>query len=70
VARAGLPDRGPALGTDRYMALMSLDKKVKAGRMRFILLKRIGEAWISTATPEDALHQTLASRTGTVPAAA
>ena len=70
VGRAGLPVQGPDLGVDRYLALMSHDKKVKAGRLRFILLKRIGDAWISADTPADLLHQTLAARTGTVPATA
>ncbi|MDR2000021.1 MAG: 3-dehydroquinate synthase [Zoogloeaceae bacterium] len=42
--RARLPVRGPALGADRYMELMGHDKKVMAGRLRLVLLKRIGEA--------------------------
>jgi 3-dehydroquinate synthase len=42
--RAGLPIRGPALGTDRYLELMGHDKKVIAGRLRLVLLKQIGTA--------------------------
>jgi 3-dehydroquinate synthase len=41
---AGLALRGPALGVDRYLELMSHDKKVEAGKLRLVLLKRIGEA--------------------------
>lgn len=51
--RAGLLLRGPALGAERYLALMSHDKKVEAGQLRLVLLKRIGEAVVhAQATPE------------------
>ena len=59
VAAAGLPTAGPDLGADRYLALMSLDKKVKGGRMRFILLQSLGAAAISDDTPEAPLLDTL-----------
>lgn len=50
--RAGLPVRGPALGADRYMELMSHDKKVSDGTLRLVLLKSVGKAVISAeATP-------------------
>jgi 3-dehydroquinate synthase len=42
--RARLPVRGPALGADRYLDLMSHDKKVIAGRLRLVLLKQLGTA--------------------------
>ncbi|MDO9242200.1 MAG: 3-dehydroquinate synthase, partial [Rhodocyclaceae bacterium] len=44
LVRAGLPVRGPALGAARYLDLMGHDKKVIAGRLRLVLLKRLGEA--------------------------
>jgi 3-dehydroquinate synthase len=44
--RAGLPTRGPALGADRYLELMTLDKKVAAGKLRLILLEGIGRGVI------------------------
>lgn len=51
--RAGLPVKGPRLGADRYLELMSHDKKVENGRMRLILLKSVGLAMIhDAATPE------------------
>jgi 3-dehydroquinate synthase len=52
--RAGLPTQGPALGADRYLDLMALDKKVAAGKMRLVLLRKIGEGVISaeTGTPD------------------
>jgi 3-dehydroquinate synthase len=67
VERAGLPVRGPDLGVGRYLELMSLDKKVKAGRMRFILLERLGAAYINAETPDGPLRETLAARTAPVP---
>lgn len=70
VAAAGLPVRGPDLGVETYLALMSLDKKVKAGRMRFILLERVGRAYVSAETPEAPLRATLDALTGAVPASA
>jgi 3-dehydroquinate synthase len=70
VARAGLPAAGPDLGADRYMDLMSHDKKVQGGRMRFILLERIGAAYIDAATPPGPIAETLAACTSAVPAPA
>ena len=51
--RAGLPTQGPALGADRYLDLMAMDKKVTAGKIRLVLLKKIGEGVISTEASED-----------------
>ncbi len=42
--RARLPVAGPRLGTDTYLDLMGHDKKVIAGRLRLVLLKRLGAA--------------------------
>ena len=56
--RAGLPVRPPDLGTQTYIDLMGHDKKVAAGRLRFVLLSGIGAAFVSEA-PEAALVETL-----------
>ena len=61
IGRAGLPVAGPALGPDRYVELMAVDKKAEAGRMRFILLERIGAARITDQVPADALRATLSA---------
>jgi 3-dehydroquinate synthase len=50
VRRAGLPVQPPALPLERWVDLMSLDKKVKAGAIRFVLLDAIGRA-VLTAEP-------------------
>ncbi len=42
--RARLPVIGPRLGADTYLDLMGHDKKVVAGRLRLVLLKRLGTA--------------------------
>jgi 3-dehydroquinate synthase len=60
VAAAHLPIRAPALGEARYIELMKVDKKAEAGKIKFVLLKRLGETLIAGA-PEDALRATLAA---------
>lgn len=60
VARAGLPLRAPALGVERYLDLMGLDKKVEGGKLRLILLKRIGEAFVTSEFPGSDLRAVLA----------
>jgi 3-dehydroquinate synthase len=49
--RAQLPVRGPRLGVSRYLELMGHDKKVENGKVRFVLLKGLGNAFISAAVP-------------------
>ena len=43
---------------------MRLDKKVKAGQLRLILLKDIGSSVISADYPQQALQQTLTGQLG------
>ncbi|HXZ96938.1 MAG TPA: 3-dehydroquinate synthase [Burkholderiales bacterium] len=57
--RARLPISAPDFGAKRYLQLMSLDKKVERGRIRFILLRKIGEAFITADVPEEVLTATL-----------
>jgi 3-dehydroquinate synthase len=56
---AGLPLEPPALDTERFLDLMGHDKKVEGGRIRFVLLKRIGEAFVSGEVPRAALVEAL-----------
>ena len=51
---AGLALRGPRLGVDRYLELMSHDKKVEAGKLRLVLLRAIGDAvvWGDAKRPD------------------
>jgi shikimate kinase/3-dehydroquinate synthase len=57
--RARLPVVAPDLGAEKYLELMGLDKKVEAGKMRFVLLKQIGHAAVYGEVPQDILLQTL-----------
>ncbi|TYP82846.1 3-dehydroquinate synthase [Nitrosomonas communis] len=57
--KIGLPVSAPKLSPDDYLSLMKLDKKVEEGRIRFILLKRIGEAMMSHDIPASTLRETL-----------
>ena len=57
--RAGLPVVAPALGVEKYLQLMGLDKKVVGGKIRFVLLKSIGSAVISGSVEPELLRQTL-----------
>ncbi len=56
---AGLPVKGPHLGNEKYIQLMGLDKKVADGKIRFVLLKQLGQAVISDQVPAELLKQTL-----------
>jgi 3-dehydroquinate synthase len=56
---AGLPVVAPSLGPEKYLSLMGLDKKVEGGEMRFILLRRIGEAVVHSFVPAEVLAETL-----------
>jgi 3-dehydroquinate synthase len=60
MSRAGLPVRPPALGVERYLDLMGMDKKVEGGKLRLILLERIGEAFVTANFPQQELRAVLA----------
>ena len=60
VQAAGLPIVAPDLGEDRWLELMEVDKKNEDGKIKFILLKPLGTAFI-TGAPNDALRETLAA---------
>lgn len=59
VARAGLPVRAPPIGAARALEYMRVDKKVKAGRVRLVLMQGIGRALLSADYPDMALETTL-----------
>ena len=62
--RAGLPTIGPKLGAEKYMQLMGLDKKVADGKIRFVLLKSLGNAVMTGDVPQELLEQTLEACSG------
>ena len=61
--RAGLPVRAPALGADRWLALMGLDKKTEAGQIRFVVIDRLGSARTQSA-PEALVREVIAAHGG------
>ena len=58
--RAHLPVVAPDLGVDKYLQLMGLDKKVEGGKLRLILLRSIGEAYVTADFPQAGLRRVLA----------
>lgn len=44
VERAGLPVVAPALGVQRYLELMRVDKKAEAGDIRYVVIESVGRA--------------------------
>ncbi len=61
IARAGLPVRGLTLDGAAVVDAMAFDKKVKAGRLRFVLLDRIGHAVIRDDAPVDLVRRAVES---------
>jgi len=61
ILAAGLPITVPAgMTADRFMALMSVDKKVQDGQIRLVLLTGIGQAVMSDDYSAQKLAETLA----------
>ena len=57
---ANLPIEAPALGVEKYLDLMGLDKKVADGKIRLVLLQSIGKAVMTGDYPPEKLLETLA----------
>ena len=55
LASAGLPVDPPRLGRARMQELMAMDKKVKGGQVRLVLLDGIGQAVVTADYPPEAL---------------
>lgn len=52
IRAAGLPERAPDVPLDAVLQAILLDKKVRAGRVRWVLLERIGHAVVTDDVPE------------------
>jgi 3-dehydroquinate synthase len=59
IERAGLPVVAPALGTERYLELMRIDKKSEAGEIRFVVIDKPGSAVVRSA-PDPLVREVLA----------
>jgi 3-dehydroquinate synthase len=54
VARARLPVKAPeSLSSERFIELMSVDKKVQDGQLRLVLMKALGQSVISAEASRD-----------------
>lgn len=61
VRRAGLPTRGLTLDADRLLASMLGDKKVRGGKVRFVLPTRIGAVTVRDDVPDSIVREALDS---------
>lgn len=59
LAHLGLPVQPPRIGAQRARELMGMDKKVLEGKLRLILLRRLGQADVVGDYPKPALDDTL-----------
>jgi 3-dehydroquinate synthase len=62
--RAGLPVDAPRMGADTAFDYMRIDKKVKSGRVRLVLLNAIGTAAMTGDYDDSALQGTLRAHFG------
>jgi 3-dehydroquinate synthase len=62
--RIGLPVEAPRFGAQRALDCMRVDKKVKSGRIRLVLLEQLGVARFTADYADDALNSTLATHFG------
>jgi 3-dehydroquinate synthase len=59
IARAGLPTEVPGLEREKLLLAMKHDKKILKGRIRFVLLKRIGEVFVTDQVDTSVLEGVL-----------
>ena len=62
IERAKLPIRGPALGADRYLELMRIDKKSEGGEIRFVVIDAPGRASVRPVS-DDLVRDVIATHT-------
>jgi 3-dehydroquinate synthase len=55
--RAGLPDAPPAIDTEDWMRTMGMDKKVQQKKLRFVLLRSLGDAHFTNDFDAERLQQ-------------
>ena len=61
IRRAGLPVGGMSLPIEAMLSCMLFDKKVKSGKVRFVLPDRIGHVVIRDDVPPEAVRRTMES---------
>jgi 3-dehydroquinate synthase len=59
VEAAGLPTCPPAIGAETMRAAMTMDKKVRAKQIRFVLLRSLGDAYVTSDYDDGLLTRVL-----------
>ncbi|MBF0153506.1 MAG: 3-dehydroquinate synthase [Magnetococcales bacterium] len=59
--RAGLPTRAPRFPVEQYLEAMARDKKVQDGRIRFVLVEKVGQAVVRDAVDPALVAATLSA---------
>jgi 3-dehydroquinate synthase len=59
LTRYGLPTRAPGVDSQRVLEAMALDKKVRGGGLRWVLLQEVGRPVIRSDIPLETVTQTL-----------
>lgn len=59
IERAGLPAAPPEIGSDSMLDAMGMDKKALGRKLRFVLLKQLGKAYLTADYDADRLERTL-----------
>ena len=59
IRNAGLPTSPPAIAAEDLLQAMGLDKKVQKKQLRFVLLKALGEAYVTAEYDQDRLQHVL-----------
>lgn len=59
IRKLGLPAKPPKIGVDAMRNAMSMDKKVLGKQLRFVLLEKLGAAYVSSDVDADRLSLTL-----------
>lgn len=62
--RVGLPVKIDGVTPETALEHMKIDKKVQAGRIRLVLLRSIGDSFVTAEYPEPALERTLSAYFG------
>lgn len=57
VQRTGLPVEPPKIATEQWLQAMGMDKKVAQDNLRFVLLRKLGDAYLTATYDQDRLQQ-------------
>ena len=61
IERAGLPTAAPPIGAEKLLAAMGRDKKMKQAKMHFVMLRELGDAYLTSEFNAARLHDICAA---------